>query len=332
MTREFAMLRCSMSDDPDFNDLTPDAQLVYFRLTIRPQLSMVGITPTAPGVIAAQTGLNPDRIGAALAELETARFVVTDTDTAELLVRAKLRCSGYGNVKHASGARDDASRILSVPILRVVVAEAARLGWDWTDLLPDLPDEPPSTARVSASPQVDSHSDRNSDSHSGSLSDRDLSDVCSLMSESLTSESEKIGRDPDPPPDLDRIDADFADAWRLYPRKVDRGAAAKAYRALRRRRPNITAAQLTDAVGHYATAMATQARAPTKIKHGATFFGPGDPWAEYLDGDAEAPTRPSATSPTAPPPDRQRARYLAGVTAIDTVDLPPLTTRPGLTR
>lgn len=325
MSREFAMLRCSMSDDPDFNGLSPEAQLVYLRLTIRPQLSMVGITPAAPGVISTQTGLPLPQVNTALNELAAARFVVTDPDTAELLVRAKLRCSGYGNRKHESGARDDAGQILSLPILRVVVAEAARLGWDWHDLLPDEPAAAPTSDNPALQSLPDSHSDRNSDTHSGSLSDRDLSGVCTLYSESLNSESEEIGRDlaepgPDPPLDVDRDAEHFAALWPDYPRRIDRGAALKAYRALRKRRPDVDPADIHTAVRHYAAAMAAQARAPNRIKHAATFLGPTDPWAEYLNGDPE----PRHAAPPAPPNSNQRARYLAGITAIDTIDLPAL--------
>lgn len=277
--REFAKLHCSMSDDPDFNALGPDAQLVYFRLTIRPQLSRVGVTNLAPGLLAAQTSLLIDRVERALDELDRARFIVCDYMTGELLVRAKLRHSGYSNGKHETGALAEAGLILSARIRDAVITEAGRMGWDWTHLLPAQ--SPPCIQPTEAV------SDTQSDTQPEALSDSALSE--SLNSESLNSESEKIGRDPgpDPPLDIDRDAELFAALWADYPRRVDRGAALKAYRALRRRHPATPPDSIHDAVRHYAAAMKAQARAPAAVKHAATFLGPTDPWLEYVAGDPE---------------------------------------------
>lgn len=187
MGREFAKLHCSMSDDPDFNALTAEAQLVYFRLTIRPQLSRVGVTTAAPALVASQTGLDAAAVAEALDELDRARFVIIDADTGELLVRAKLRYSGYSNSKHETGALAEADLVLSALIRQALVVEARRIGWDWTHLSP-------------TSPQAGlAVPDTQSDTQPEALSDSALSD--SLSSELCISEplkSEEIGRAPQP--------------------------------------------------------------------------------------------------------------------------------------
>ena len=221
MSRSFAKLHCSMSDDPDFNRLTPDAQLVYFRLTIRPQLSRVGVTNAAPGLIASQTGIDQARVTEALHELDHARFIILDLDTGELLVRAKLRHSGYSNDKHETGALNEAQLVLSRRIIEVLVVEAGRMGWDWTHL---------------ASPPPDTQSDTQSDTEPDIEPDRALSD--SLHSESLNSAengraAKRNGlatakaRPPDPV--WDALETEFGSVTN----KVDRGRRNAAAKLLR---------------------------------------------------------------------------------------------------
>jgi hypothetical protein len=73
---------------------------------------------------------------------------------------------------------------------------------------------------------------------------------------------------------------DFETVWSLYPKRVDRGKALRAYIA--RRRAGASAEDLLAATQHYAAAMqGTEARF---IKHGATFFGPDEPFRDFVDG------------------------------------------------
>lgn len=75
---------------------------------------------------------------------------------------------------------------------------------------------------------------------------------------------------------------DFLACWDIYPRKLEKKNALKAYRA--RLRAGASPDQLLHATKHYAehvTATGTELRF---VKHPATFYGPGDPWRDYLDG------------------------------------------------
>ena len=80
---------------------------------------------------------------------------------------------------------------------------------------------------------------------------------------------------------------DFADAWKLYPRKEARKAALNAYRAQRRK--GITAEELLTATRHFASSMT--ARGAEHIMLGGTFFGSNDRWRDYL----EAPLDPGTS-------------------------------------
>ncbi len=89
--------------------------------------------------------------------------------------------------------------------------------------------------------------------------------------------------------------ADFDEAWSMYPRKVARLDALKAYQA--RRRAGATYMELKLATANYAAAMALEGREQSKILHGATFYGPHERWRDY-----STPTLSLVETPAIDPP------------------------------
>ena len=87
---------------------------------------------------------------------------------------------------------------------------------------------------------------------------------------------------------------DFSEVWNVYPRKVDRAKALRAYSA--RRKAGTTADDLMAAAKHYAEAMA--GNEPRFIKHAATFFGPDRPFAEFVAGIPEGARQMSPSHPS----------------------------------
>lgn len=79
------------------------------------------------------------------------------------------------------------------------------------------------------------------------------------------------------------FDADFSAVWEIYPRRIERSKALKAYTA--RRKAGICADDLLAATRNYATSVI--GRDPSFIKHGATFFGPDAPFSDYVAGIPE---------------------------------------------
>lgn len=76
---------------------------------------------------------------------------------------------------------------------------------------------------------------------------------------------------------------EFEILWKLYPRRIDRKAAHKAYVA--RRREHVTGGRLLAAVECYAETVAGK---PVEfVKHAATFLAKGGPWTEYEHGPPE---------------------------------------------
>lgn len=93
MAREYARVRLNMAEDPEYLDLTVDAQHLYANiLLIDPSLSYCGIADWRPVRLTQRAkDLTLDRIMAAAAVLEQARFALFDPDTEEVLVRTLVR-------------------------------------------------------------------------------------------------------------------------------------------------------------------------------------------------------------------------------------------------
>ena len=74
---------------------------------------------------------------------------------------------------------------------------------------------------------------------------------------------------------------DFEQAWREYPKKAGKGQAFRAYQSRRRagRDPQL----LFTATCNYAKWVKAQGTKDRYIKHGSTFFGPDEPWTDYLE-------------------------------------------------
>lgn len=78
---------------------------------------------------------------------------------------------------------------------------------------------------------------------------------------------------------------DFEAFWEVYPRRVDKGAAWRAWRA--RMREGHTPDEMLSAARHYAEAVEELGVEVQYRKHPATFLGPGRPFVEWVSGVPE---------------------------------------------
>lgn len=85
-----------------------------------------------------------------------------------------------------------------------------------------------------------------------------------------------------PPPPTDLTERAFDRIWTTYPRKVERKAALRAFRATVRRVGPSAVSDLAKATANYAEAC--RGKDPKYVKHGSTFYGPDEPWRDYLNG------------------------------------------------
>lgn len=72
----------------------------------------------------------------------------------------------------------------------------------------------------------------------------------------------------------------FEELWKVYPRKVDKAAAYKQYRA--RLNSGYTEDELFNAVSNYAEECKKERREENYIKHAKTFLGVNTPFVDYL--------------------------------------------------
>lgn len=94
---------------------------------------------------------------------------------------------------------------------------------------------------------------------------------------------------------------DFLTAWASYPRKTEKLAAYKAWSATLKRKPMdgepaATVDALLAAVKHYAAECRASGTELKFVKHGATFFGPSEPWRDHLAGSSQPLTREAAAA------------------------------------
>ena len=79
----------------------------------------------------------------------------------------------------------------------------------------------------------------------------------------------------------------FEQIWQAYPRKKEKAAAYKAYKA--RMSDGFSEDELETAVKRYADECKRRHTEERYIKHAATFWGPNTPFADYLKGETDGP-------------------------------------------
>jgi len=129
MARHFAALSTSIWDDPDFCNLTSEAQRMYLMLMSQAAINSVGLVPMAMNRWAHGTkGMTQKTLTKALQELEDALFVVVDWKRDELLVRSFVRNDGgYENSLRRKAIQREARLVGSAMLAGVLAHELNRL-------------------------------------------------------------------------------------------------------------------------------------------------------------------------------------------------------------
>lgn len=169
MARSYGTILCAIWADPEFCALSSDAQRTYLMLVTQPDITACGSLPlTFRRWSMTLPEADRDRLAPALVELESARFVLVDRDTEELLVRSFAKHDGgYKHSKRVLAVIGYAEAIRSQSLRSTVVIELAKLGVSIparvaldTESIPN--DEPIKSGRVvvtevSTSPQPTIH-------------------------------------------------------------------------------------------------------------------------------------------------------------------------------
>lgn len=129
MARDYAQIRSDIWADDHWRTLTPGAQWLYALLLTSPTLTHAGVSDWRPVRIAklART-LTSDSVRKYADELRRERFILTDDDTEEVVVRSFIRHDGVllnPNLWKSLGSAF--ADIYSAPIKAMVANEVSRL-------------------------------------------------------------------------------------------------------------------------------------------------------------------------------------------------------------
>lgn len=136
MARDHARIKLSIWDDPDFLRLSCLEQHAYFVLASHKGLSRCGVTTFIPSHFEDHArDMTPAKLKATIKGLRSARFVVIDDKTQELLVRTYVRHDGVFDRENMGKAVGTAfETVISGRIKESIGEELARLMRDRPDL------------------------------------------------------------------------------------------------------------------------------------------------------------------------------------------------------
>lgn len=129
MARQFAQFHLRMWIDTEWTGLTVEAQHLYKLLLSQEDIGPSGLIPLRPRRWARlSSNGSVEKVHAALAELDTASFLVVDTETAEVLVRTFIRNGeNYKHVRLLQLALHQAERVESPRVRSALGQELALL-------------------------------------------------------------------------------------------------------------------------------------------------------------------------------------------------------------
>jgi len=139
MPRDHGRILVTIWDDPDFTNLTPGAQRLYMLLLSQRGINNAGMLPTQIRKWAKRSNhTSIADIETALNELTEARFVVSDDNTEETLVRSFIRNDGIVKQPNVLKNALRCAEAIESPALRAVLAdELRRLGRDDANTVAD---------------------------------------------------------------------------------------------------------------------------------------------------------------------------------------------------
>ena len=221
--REYAQLKLSIWNDRDFTSLTVDAQLVYIMAMSHPTTNLAGVLDYAPTKFARLAGgFTVKRIAAAVDELKRARFVVTDDETGEMLVRSAVRASGaWKKPTTAASIANSVTNTFSDELRSVLADELRRA----------VAEDPSAQGKTAAKTLLACADDIKPSSGSYTDSYIGPSTGPSLVSERDRDRDRDILLIPNGPSVNESPKKSFPDWWAIWGKKKAKGDAEKAYKA-----------------------------------------------------------------------------------------------------
>lgn len=157
MPRTHGRVMSSIWDDPDFIELPAGPQRLYMFLLSQPDLSHAGLVPMRLRKWSRKVAANDVAdVARDLAHLAKKRFVVSDDETEEVLIRTFVRNDGvYKQPKVMLRLREDAKQIESPKLRATFLDEIQRLPLDELSVIPSGRDHDGPSTREAVEHVVD---------------------------------------------------------------------------------------------------------------------------------------------------------------------------------
>ena len=242
MPREFSSVNLSIWQDDDWRALPPAAQHLYLTLWTHPGLSYCGVVDWRPGRLAAlSTGWNAKHVREVADCLEARLFIVTDDETEECLIRSWVRFDGLLKqprlaVSFANAYAETASQtlrgVIAYEMNKLREREPDMVGWTKRQVV-SVVESTQINPRSRALPK-------------DPVGDGFTQGLGMGLPQTLGNVSGSVSLPPTPAPtptpihqhpdngEAAAIAAEFAAFYALYPRKVGKPQAAKAYAKARK--------------------------------------------------------------------------------------------------
>lgn len=290
MPRKFGSVNVEIWSDPEFRDLPPAAQHLYLLLWTAPELTFCGTHDWRPGRLTSLSRGFTEQHTRTVAECLVARhFLVIDEDTEEVLVRSWARFDQLLKQPRLAVSFSAAYAAVYSPTLRKVLAhETVKMQKLWPDL-PCWNDERvsvilthPSVSAKDLPAPSDPFGDGFGDGFGLGLPQTQggvwppVYPPPTPAPTPTPSKQSPTGRD-----ERGESDLDFEGFWEVYPRKVARGGARKAWTAAIKKQP---APAITSAAASFAHRM--QNSDPKFIPHPSTWLNQ-ERWADEHDDQPE---------------------------------------------
>ena len=128
---EYRSIHTVLVDSPEFIDMSPAAQLVFFQLKLRLGASGIAVIPAVEDVLAEVTGYPPDAIRDAMGDAITHGFLVRERNV--LWIRNGLKFEPSRSLANANHVKSIVRYIESLPKLQIVkdFADYYSLNLEW---------------------------------------------------------------------------------------------------------------------------------------------------------------------------------------------------------
>lgn len=311
MARDYARIMTVIWKNKDFRALEEGDQRMYLLLVTQPDIDAAGMLHISLDWWAEMASdSQPEVLAQRLTRLERGRFIGVDRVSNEVLIRSFLRWDGgYHNPKRKPVITRAIEGVRSERLMEMIAGELRRVGA--VELMSGR--EPGSADDEWASDPPDGQDGEWSDDQSTDTSSQveclpgsePGSEPGSRMVTTSVSSGDTATHNPQPTTrpsgrTSDRVGTDAADApleidegfdqfWALYPRKIKKMDARKAWRTVRRRK--VSSVHLINAARRHAAGWLVEGKDPEFIPYPASWLR-----GEAYNDEPEAPAR-GGTSP-----------------------------------